>query len=42
MYRLLRTILNTAVADDLIVKNPCNIKGAGAEQSVERPVASVE
>jgi integrase len=42
VYRLLRTILNTAVADDLIVKNPCNIKGAGAEQSVERPVATVE
>ncbi|MGH9075517.1 MAG: hypothetical protein ACRDZQ_15575, partial [Acidimicrobiales bacterium] len=30
-YRLLRTMLNTAVADDVIVKNPCNIKGAGVE-----------
>jgi integrase len=42
VYRLLRIILNTAVADDLIVKNPCNIKGAGAEQLVEGPVATVE
>jgi integrase len=42
IYRLLRTILNTAVEDDLIVKNPCNIKGAGAEHSAERPVAAVE
>ena len=42
VYRLLRTILGTAVEDDLIVKNPCTIKGAGAEQSPERPVARVE
>ena len=41
VYRLLRTILNTAVEDDLIAKNPCNIKGAGIEQSPERPVATV-
>jgi integrase len=41
VYRLLRTILNTAVEDDLIVKSPCNIKGAGAEQSAERPIATV-
>ncbi len=24
------------------MKNPCNIKGAGAEQLVERPVATIE
>ena len=42
LYRLLRTILGTAVEDDVIVKNPCTIKGAGAEQSPERPVATVE
>jgi integrase len=42
VYRLLRTILNTAVEDDFIVKNPCNIKGAGVEQSPERPVATIE
>ncbi|MFI6797170.1 hypothetical protein [Streptosporangium canum] len=30
-YRLLRGILNTAVEDDLIKKNPCRIKNAGVE-----------
>jgi integrase len=40
-YRLLRTILNTAVADELIVRNPCTIKGAGIERSPERPIATV-
>jgi integrase len=28
-YSLLRTILNTAVADDLIAVNPCRVRGAG-------------
>jgi integrase len=28
-YALLRTILNTAVADELIAANPCRIRGAG-------------
>ncbi|MCO5317219.1 MAG: site-specific integrase [Microthrixaceae bacterium] len=41
-YRLLRAILATAVEDDLLVKNPCNIKGAGVERSAERPVATAE
>ena len=41
-YRLLRTILETAVADELIIRNPCAIKGAGVERVAERPVASVE
>lgn len=40
-YRLLRAILNTAIEDELIVKNPCVIKGAGAERSPERPVATI-
>ena len=40
-YRLLRTILNTAVEDELIVKNPCVIKGAATERSPERPIASI-
>lgn len=39
-YRLLRAILATAVEDDLIVKNPCTIKGAGVERSPERPTAT--
>lgn len=29
-YSLLRTILNTAVADDLLPSNPCRVRGAGA------------
>jgi len=40
-YRLLRTIMNTAVTDELVVKNPCQVKGAGAERSPERPIATV-
>ena len=35
-YRLLRTILSTAVEDGLIAVNPCSIKGAGVEPSDER------
>jgi integrase len=41
-YRLLRTILGTAVEDGIVAKNPCVIKGAGVERHPERPVASVE
>jgi integrase len=41
VYRLLRTILGTAVEDGLIRENPCRIKGAGVERSPERPVLSV-
>jgi integrase len=40
-YRLLRTIMNTAVEDGRIVVNPCQIKGAGIEESPERPAATV-
>ena len=40
-YRLLRAILNTAVDDGLIRRNPCRIKGAGNENSPERPVLTV-
>ena len=41
-YRLLRTILNTAVADELIVRSPCQVKGAGSVRTRERPIATVE
>ena len=41
-YRLLRAILNVPVSDGLIVRNPCNIRGAGQEHSAERPLASAE
>jgi integrase len=37
-YRLLKAIMNTAVDDGLIRRNPCRIKGAGQEKSPERPV----
>jgi len=37
-YRLLRAILNTALADGLIGRNPCTIRGAGVEHAHERPM----
>jgi integrase len=37
-YRLLHAVLNTAVDDQLIRRNPCRIKGAGQEDSPERAV----
>jgi integrase len=40
-YRLLRAVLNTAVEDELIRRNPCRIPGAGQEKALERPVATV-
>lgn len=39
-YRLLRSILNTAVGDGRILSNPCQIKKAGAESAVDRPFAN--
>ncbi|MFF1870310.1 tyrosine-type recombinase/integrase [Kitasatospora herbaricolor] len=41
-YRVLRAILNTAVDDELIERNPCRIKGADKEDSAERPVLTIE
>ncbi len=40
-YRLLSTIMRTAVADERIARNPCQAKGASVEKAPERPVASV-
>ena len=40
-YRVLRVMLNTAVADELIVRNPCRVRGAGQDHSAERPIATV-
>jgi integrase len=34
-YSLLRTILNTAVADDVITANPCRLRGAGQSRRVK-------
>ena len=33
-YRLLRTILNTAITDGLLTSNPCTVKGAGSARVV--------
>jgi integrase len=40
-YRVLRTILGTAVHDELIIANPCKVDGAGVERTAERPVATI-
>jgi integrase len=40
-YRLLKAILNTAADDGTIKRNPCRIKGAGQEDSPERPVLTI-
>jgi len=40
-YRLLRTIFNTAVTDELVAHNPCRIRGAGADRSKERQIPTV-
>lgn len=41
-YRLLRTVLQTAVTDGVIARNPCAIRAAGIERSAERPTATVD
>ena len=39
-YRFMRAVLNTAVRDGAIARNPCQIPGAGADRAAERPVAT--
>lgn len=39
-YRLLRAMLSTAEADELIRQNPCRIRGAGQENANERPMVA--
>ena len=39
-YRLLHGVCATAVADEVIVKNPCLIEGGGTERAPERPVVT--
>jgi len=41
-YRLLRSILRTAVDDRLLAENPCRIAGAGIERSAERSLVAPE
>ena len=40
-YRLLHAFCATAVADELIARNPCAIPGASVETNAERPVATL-
>lgn len=40
-YRLLRAVLNTAVDDGRLNRNPCRIRGADTSHAPERPVATV-
>lgn len=41
-YRLLWTVLNTAVTDGLIPANPCRLPGAGSSRSPERRPATAQ
>jgi integrase len=34
-------MLRTAVADEIVVRNPCQIERAGVEHAPERPVATI-
>ena len=41
-YRLLRSILATAVEEDkILARNPCRVRGAGTEKAPERPVLTI-
>ena len=41
-YQLLRAVLTTAVDEDkILVRNPCHVRGAGDEETGERPVLTV-
>jgi integrase len=41
-YRLLKAIFNTAISDDLILKNPCRVKGGGTDRVNERRIPDVD
>jgi integrase len=40
-YRLLSTIMRTAVVDGLLSSSPCKVDGAATERAAERPIATV-
>jgi integrase len=40
-YRPLKAIFNTSITDDLILKNPCRVKGGGTDRVTERPIPDV-
>ena len=37
-YRVLRAIMNTAVQDEILVRNPCTIRGASVDRPSQRPI----
>jgi integrase len=39
-YRFLRSVMNAAVREGAISRNPCTIPGAGADRAKERPIAT--
>lgn len=41
-YRVLRAILNTAVHDEILARNPCTVRGASVDRPAPRPDISVE
>lgn len=41
-YRMLHAIFETAVDDDLVRRNPCRVKGAGAYNPDERPIVTLD
>ncbi len=41
-YRVLSSVMRTAVIDEIIVASPCRVKGAGLERPPERPIATTE
>ena len=40
-YRILATIMKTAVTDGIIIQSPCRVPGASSEKSTERSVATI-
>jgi integrase len=41
-YRVLRAIMNTAVQDEILAKNPCTIRGASVDRPTQRPEVAVQ
>lgn len=39
-YRFLHAVMNTALRDGAVAKNPCHIPGAGSDRAKERPVTT--
>ena len=40
-YRLMEAIMNTAVDDGIVFRNPCRVRGAAKDRSPERSVLTV-